>query len=130
MLVYYQGLHYRLEQLDADEISGAHAVCPHCSSALRISRANPSSQNPLGVHRFECRSCPYEYPLDKDYFEETVMKKQKEVEDVFGGKDEFKNADSIASELLSTFDLVVWMPAKTLMKSFFVCSSSVSCRRL
>jgi DNA-directed RNA polymerase III subunit RPC11 len=98
-----------LEQLDADEISGAHAVCPHCSSALRISRANPSSQNPLGVHRFECRSCPYEYPLDKDYFEETVMKKQKEVEDVFGGKDEFKNADSIASELLSASDLVVWM---------------------
>ncbi|KAN0070167.1 Transcription factor S-II (TFIIS) domain containing protein [Elaphomyces granulatus] len=72
--------------------------CPHCSSVLRISRANPSSQNPLGVHRFECRSCPYEYPLDKDYFEETVMKKQKEVEDVFGGKDEFKNADSIATQ--------------------------------
>ncbi|OXV08126.1 hypothetical protein Egran_04111 [Elaphomyces granulatus] len=81
----------------ADEISGAHAVCPNCSSALRISRANPSSQNPLGVHRFECRSCPYEYPLDKDYFEETVMK-QKEVEDVFGSKDEFKNADSIATQ--------------------------------
>jgi DNA-directed RNA polymerase subunit M/transcription elongation factor TFIIS len=106
--------------LDADEISGVHAVCPHCSNVLRISRANPSSHNPLGVHRFECRSCPYEYPLDKDYFEEVVMK-QKEVEDVFGGKDEFKNADSIASEL-SAFDLVAWM---SLMESFRLFQLSV-----
>jgi len=56
------------------------------------------------VNRFECRTCPYQYILDRDFFERTDMK-QKEVEDVFGGKEEFKNADTIASE--SPFDQLV-----------------------
>lgn len=74
-------------------------VCPNCSNVLTISRAEPSSQYPLGVNRFECRTCPYQYVLDVEYFEKTDMK-QKEVEDVFGGKEEFKNADTVASEFL------------------------------
>jgi hypothetical protein len=49
------------------------------------------------VNRFECRVCPYEAPLDKNYFEKKSMK-QKEVDDVFGGKEEFANADSVASK--------------------------------
>jgi hypothetical protein len=52
----------------------------------------------MGVNRFECRSCPFEAPLDKQWFEKTDMK-QKEVDDVFGGKEEFANADSVASKL-------------------------------
>jgi DNA-directed RNA polymerase III subunit RPC11 len=38
-----------------------------------------------------------------EYFEKTEMK-QKEVEDVFGGKEEFANADSVASECHSSAD--------------------------
>jgi DNA-directed RNA polymerase subunit M/transcription elongation factor TFIIS len=38
--------------------------------------------------------------LDHAWYEKTAMK-QKEVEDVFGGKEEFKNADSMASEFPS-----------------------------
>lgn len=54
----------------------------------------------MGVNRFECRACPYEHVVAREYYERTEVK-QKEVEDVFGGKEEFANADSIASELSS-----------------------------
>ncbi|GES60768.1 DNA-directed RNA polymerase III subunit RPC10 [Aspergillus terreus] len=75
--------------------------CPNCSNALTISRGEPTPRHPLGVNRFECRTCPYQYNLEQSYFEKTPMK-QKEVEDVFGGKEEFANADSMAS-MLRTF---------------------------
>jgi hypothetical protein len=52
----------------------------------------------MGVNRFECRTCPYEDVIgDKSYYEKTDMK-QKEVEDVFGGANEFANADSVGSK--------------------------------
>ncbi|BDD60712.1 RNA polymerase III C11 subunit [Monascus purpureus] len=71
--------------------------CPHCSNALTISRAEPSSRYPLGVNRFECRTCPYQYIMDKKYYEKVPMK-GKEVEDVFGGSKEFENADTVATQ--------------------------------
>ncbi|EAS32685.1 RNA polymerase III subunit C11 [Coccidioides immitis RS] len=71
--------------------------CPNCSNALTISKGPPTSQYPLGVNRFECRTCPYQYVLDRTYFERTEMKR-KEVADVMGGKDEWKNADSMATQ--------------------------------
>lgn len=72
-------------------------VCPNCSNVLTISRADASAKYPLGVNRFECRTCPYQYILKGGWSEKTPMK-QKEVEDVFGGKEEFANADSMASK--------------------------------
>ncbi|KAL4975039.1 transcription factor S-II-domain-containing protein [Aspergillus desertorum] len=71
--------------------------CPNCSNALTISRADPSPKYPLGINRFECRTCPYQYALEQAWFEKTSMK-QKEVEAVFGGKAEFENADSMATQ--------------------------------
>ncbi|CBF74458.1 hypothetical protein AN4219.2 [Aspergillus nidulans FGSC A4] len=71
--------------------------CPNCSNALTISRADPSPKYPLGINRFECRTCPYQYALEQAWFEKTPMK-QKEVEAVFGGKAEFENADSMATQ--------------------------------
>lgn len=68
---------------------------------LTISRADSTTQYPMGVNRFECRTCPYEDIIgDRSYYEKTEMK-QKEVEDVFGGANEFANADSVASKLQS-----------------------------
>lgn len=65
---------------------------------LTISRADSTTQYPMGVNRFECRTCPYEDVIgDKSYYEKTDMK-QKEVEDVFGGANEFANADSVGSK--------------------------------
>lgn len=74
-----------------------YPVCPNCSNVLTISRADASTKYPLGVNRFECRTCPYQYILKGGWTEKTPMK-QKEVEDVFGGKEEFANADSMASK--------------------------------
>ncbi|KAJ5443973.1 DNA-directed RNA polymerase III subunit RPC10 [Penicillium daleae] len=72
--------------------------CPNCSNVLTISRADSTTQYPMGVNRFECRTCPYEDIIgDKSYYEKTEMK-QKEVEDVFGGANEFANADSVATQ--------------------------------
>lgn len=59
-----------------------------------------TNQYPMGVNRFECRACPYEHVVEHEYYERTQVK-QKEVEDVFGGKEEFANADSVASEFAS-----------------------------
>jgi len=53
----------------------------------------------MGINRFECRTCPYEQPIVRQTIFETTQMKQKEVEDVFGGKEEFANADSVASKL-------------------------------
>ncbi|KAF3491722.1 DNA-directed RNA polymerase III subunit RPC10 [Arthroderma uncinatum] len=71
--------------------------CPNCSNALTISKAPPTSRYPSGVNRFECRTCPYQYALDRTYYERTEMKR-KEVADVMGGKDEWKNADNMAAQ--------------------------------
>ncbi|KAJ5321175.1 hypothetical protein N7476_004177 [Penicillium atrosanguineum] len=71
--------------------------CPNCANALTISRMESTTQYPMGINRFECRSCPYEHAVQVEYFEKTEMK-QKEVEDVFGGKEEFANADSVATQ--------------------------------
>lgn len=53
----------------------------------------------MGINRFECRTCPYEQPIVRQTIFETTEMKQKEVEDVFGGKEEFANADSVGSTL-------------------------------
>ncbi|KAK2743678.1 RNA polymerase III C11 subunit [Myotisia sp. PD_48] len=71
--------------------------CPHCSNALTISKAPATSRYPLGVNRFECRTCPYQFELDRAYYERTLMKR-KEVSDIMGGKDEWKNADNMATQ--------------------------------
>lgn len=72
-------------------------VCPSCSNLLTITPI-PADHLPLNeqhfanVNRFECRTCPYQMILDKRYYERKMMK-SKEVEDVLGGADSWKNVD-------------------------------------
>ncbi|KAH8692753.1 DNA-directed RNA polymerase III subunit RPC10 [Talaromyces proteolyticus] len=72
--------------------------CPNCSNVLTISRAEPTASYPLGVNRFECHSCPYQHVIDTMYYEKRTLK-QKEAEDVMGGKKMWENADSMEGEL-------------------------------
>ncbi|KAG9639368.1 hypothetical protein KCU64_g13433, partial [Aureobasidium melanogenum] len=71
--------------------------CPSCSNLLTITPI-PADHLPLNeqhfanVNRFECRTCPYQMILEKRYFERKMMK-SKEVEDVLGGADSWKNVD-------------------------------------
>ncbi|KAI9833056.1 MAG: hypothetical protein M1819_003889 [Sarea resinae] len=67
--------------------------CPACSNALTVSRTFAHDDYPNGVNRLECRTCPYEFILEKRYFERTEMKR-KEVEDVMGGPGAWDNVDS------------------------------------
>lgn len=85
------------------------------------------------MNRFECRVCPYEAPLEKNYFEKKDMK-QKEVDDVFGGKEEFANADSVGSKffLLSSLrsDMSVEIYRANILSFFSFPYSSMPRRKL
>lgn len=72
-------------------------VCPSCSNLLTISpipadHLPDSEQENVNFNRFECRTCPYQMILDKRYYERKRMK-NKEVEDVLGGAESWKNVD-------------------------------------
>lgn len=62
---------------------------------------DPSDDHLAGKNRFECRSCPYQYVLDKRYYERTMMKR-KEVEDIMGGKGSWDNVDKTNGIYLGT----------------------------
>mmetsp|Transcript_31859 Transcript_31859/g.55956 ORF Transcript_31859/g.55956 Transcript_31859/m.55956 type:complete len:106 (+) Transcript_31859:90-407(+) len=60
--------------------------CPTCSNCLLIEEV-------AGKYRFFCQTCPYVDDIKNTMRERTYMKK-KEVDDVLGGADSWKNADS------------------------------------
>ncbi|KAL2053539.1 hypothetical protein ABVK25_006191 [Lepraria finkii] len=71
--------------------------CPCCSNSLTISRSSANTADalgpyPTGQNRLECRTCPYQFLIDKKYYERKEMKR-KEVEDVLGGKEAWDNVD-------------------------------------
>lgn len=62
---------------------------------LRVSKVppgDPSLEDSVGQNRFECLTCPYQYVINKRYYERKMMKK-KEVEDILGGKGAWDNVD-------------------------------------
>jgi hypothetical protein len=83
---------FHLRILQANKLS---PVCPTCSNILTVSRV-PIRDNPdahlTSKNRFECRSCPYQYVLDKRYYERRTLKR-KEVDDILGGADAWNNVD-------------------------------------
>ena len=62
---------------------------------------DPSDDHLAGKNRFECRSCPYQYVLNKRYYERKMMKR-KEVEDIMGGKGSWDNVDKTNGIYLGT----------------------------
>lgn len=71
-------------------------VCPCCSNTLTVSRSASSVTYPEGQNRLECRSCPYEFLIDRRYYEKKEMKR-KEVDDVMG-EDAWKNSDQTEAQ--------------------------------
>ncbi|KAK3363277.1 transcription factor S-II-domain-containing protein [Lasiosphaeria hispida] len=66
--------------------------CPFCANLLILSRME------TGGNRLECRTCPYEHPIDKPIYSRKNFPR-KEKEDVFGGPgawDNAQKADNIA----------------------------------
>ncbi|CAO3643671.1 unnamed protein product [Mucor fragilis] len=59
--------------------------CPHCANLLLIEND--------GGQAFFCQSCPYVYSIQSRHTSRKQLKR-KEVDDVLGGADAWKNVDS------------------------------------
>ncbi|KAH7924535.1 hypothetical protein BV22DRAFT_1112764 [Leucogyrophana mollusca] len=64
--------------------------CPTCANLLVISAET-------GYNKWACNSCAYEFPISKQMTSRTKMKR-KEVDDVLGGDEMWKHADSTAAQ--------------------------------
>ncbi len=62
--------------------------CPFCANSLTIRKDDDMSQNVWG-----CRTCPYEYAIEGEVLERKRLPR-KQVDDVMGGEDSWKNVDS------------------------------------
>lgn len=65
--------------------------CPTCANILTILRDDS------GLNKWSCATCPYEFPIDKQMTTRTKLKR-KEIDDVMGGEDSWKNVDSTDGE--------------------------------
>ena len=59
--------------------------CPTCSNIL-LTEKTPSD------FRFFCKTCPYIFKVNQE-FESKIKLQRKEVDDVLGGEDAWKNVD-------------------------------------
>ncbi|KZT65836.1 hypothetical protein DAEQUDRAFT_746862 [Daedalea quercina L-15889] len=63
--------------------------CPNCANLLVISAET-------GYNKWACNTCAYEFPITKQMTSRTKMKR-KVVDDVLGGEEMWKHADSTAA---------------------------------
>ena len=68
----------------------ATLFCPSCSNLLVIS-------SETGFNKWACNTCPYEFPITKQMTSRTRLER-KQVDDVLGGEEMWKHADSTASK--------------------------------
>ena len=68
----------------------ATLFCPSCSNLLVISAET-------GFNKWACNTCPYEFPITKQMTSRTRLDR-KRVDDVLGGEEMWKHADSIAGK--------------------------------
>lgn len=86
---------------------------------LRVSRVppgDPTIEQYVGQNRFECLTCPYQFVINKRYYERKYLKK-KEVEDILGGKGAWDNVDKTEGTLLC----FVWWRRRMARKSWRQC---------
>ncbi|KAI6088481.1 hypothetical protein F4821DRAFT_257978 [Hypoxylon rubiginosum] len=97
--------------------------CPQCSNILTVSPSPDTGRN-----RFECRTCPYSHTIDKRWYQRREFK-EKEREHIFGGKEQWDNADKVNVQCNSSacsgreaaFYQVQIRSADEPMTSFFHC---------
>ncbi|KAF4552180.1 DNA-directed RNA polymerase III subunit RPC10-like protein [Elsinoe fawcettii] len=73
--------------------------CPVCGNLLTIVAVHADQlpddeQHRAGKNHFECRTCPYQMMLEGTFYEKKQMI-PKEVEDVLGGAESWKNVDKV-----------------------------------
>lgn len=78
-------------------LGGPLTVCPCCGNSLTVTRGPGTDQHASGQNKLECKTCPYQFAIERRYYERKEMKR-KEVEDVMGGKDAWANVDKTDGE--------------------------------
>ena len=76
---------------------------------LRVSRVapgDPTTESYVGQNRFECLTCPYQFVINKRYYERKYLKK-KEVEDILGGKGAWDNVDKTEGAFTSPYTVIL-----------------------
>jgi DNA-directed RNA polymerase III subunit RPC11 len=73
-------------------MSANRSVCPSCSNVLTVSTTAASPADFTPTNRLECQTCPYQFILQRQYYERKAFTR-KEREDVFGGPGAWDNAD-------------------------------------
>jgi DNA-directed RNA polymerase subunit M/transcription elongation factor TFIIS len=111
-------------------------VCPNCSNCLTIALTAGTDEYPEGVNAFQCRTCPYQFILDKPYYERAYMKK-KQRDDVMGEdqsslpvndgepvftSERYRNA---AKRLCYS---AWWMPGLSVKEGIFLPAANEECR--
>lgn len=72
--------------------------CPICSNCLLIERGALNLQ-------FFCKTCEYTFPVMKEV-KNVIQLQTKQVDDVLGGKDAWKNVDQTDGKLIETLILI------------------------
>ena len=64
-----------------------------CGNALTVARTASTDKWPEGRNAFQCRTCPFQFPIRKDGWSEYRHTKGKGTDDVLRGEDELKKMD-------------------------------------
>ena len=97
----------------------ATLFCPSCSNLLVIS-------SETGFNKWACNTCPYEFPITKQMTSRTRLDR-KQVDDVLGGEEMWKHADSIAGEAFRFLPSFSTPPViHSWYSSGWICSSTKS----
>lgn len=65
--------------------------CPTCGNLLLVRRSFETS-----LQEFYCQTCPYTFPISpsQHFISRTELENRKQVDDVLGGSDAWKNVDT------------------------------------
>lgn len=101
------------------------------TSTSTLADPTPNSPPPA-VHRFECRTCPYQYVLDRPHFETKHFSRasRKQAADILSGEDAMKTQERVEincknDECESREAAVVQVQIRSAdepMTSFFTCT--------
>lgn len=91
--------------------------CPTCANCLII------QLDDHGNNKWSCHTCPYEFPIVRQMTTRQHLKR-KEVDDVMGGEESWKNVDSTDGTLIFTLDptQMIRMGSLTMVAVFLCCS--------
>ena len=70
--------------------------CPTCANMLLI------GADDSGAYKWACSTCPFEFPIEKQMTSRTSLPR-KEVDDIMGGDEAWKNVDSVEGEYAATW---------------------------